>query len=267
MFSRPTLELIKLVKDWNDYRAGDICYGVHLQHVTAMQAYVIKNRLKDNQGSDASENRVGKTSSDSHLAVTGLVENENRNCSASFPVLLYMIHLAVGENGNRLAGKGIPSAVYSKKPVSHGVSSWTLEEVYMETCHVLSGLSRKCGLHLLSPASNPVRYTSTTGTFPKGVHATSIEGNTLESVHGKGIHAGPSSGDVQPTAPSEEADPSSNNALLTKEWETTQGESSAESFNMDGGHICVSNDKCFQEMKSLMESCFMTKPSRQPEQL
>ena len=46
-------------------------------------------------------------------------------------------------------------AVYSNKPVGHGVSSWTLEEVYMETCHVLSGLSRKCGLHLLSPASSP----------------------------------------------------------------------------------------------------------------
>ena len=48
-------------------------------------------------------------------------------------------------------------AVYSNKPVGHGVSSWTLEEVYMETCHVLSGLSRKCGLHLLSPASSPER--------------------------------------------------------------------------------------------------------------
>lgn len=109
-FSKPNLELIKLVKEWNDRRTGNICYGVHLQHVTAMQAYVIKNRLKEIQGSDASENSVEKTSSSgSHLAVTGLVENENRNCSTSFPVLLYMIHLAVGENGNRLAGKGIPS--------------------------------------------------------------------------------------------------------------------------------------------------------------
>lgn len=109
MFSRPNVEFIRLVREWNDHRTGDICYGVHLQHVTAMQAYVIKNRLKLIQGSDASENSLDKTSSGSHLAVTGLVENDNKNCCASFPVLLYMIHLAIGENGNRLAGKGIPS--------------------------------------------------------------------------------------------------------------------------------------------------------------
>ena len=54
------------------------------------------------------------------------------------------------------------AAVYSNKPVSHGISSWTLEEVYMETSHVLSGLSRKCGLHLLSPASKPVKPTVVT---------------------------------------------------------------------------------------------------------
>lgn len=94
----------------------------------------------------------------------------------------------------------------------------------METCHVLSGLSRKCGLHLLSPASNPVGTTSRTGTFPKGVHTTSnaYVGNTLESVHGKGIHAGSSSCDIQPTAPREESEPSSNIAFMTKEWETTE---------------------------------------------
>ena len=109
MFSRPNLELIKLIKDWNDHRTGDICYGIHFQHVTAMQAYVIKNRLKEIQGSVPGINVENLTTRSSHLAVTGLIENDNRNCAASFPVLLYMIHLAVGENGNRLAGKGIPS--------------------------------------------------------------------------------------------------------------------------------------------------------------
>ena len=109
MFSRPKLELIKLIMEWNDKRTGDICYGIHFQHVTAMQAYVIKNKLKEIQGSDIPGTNVEKTTHGSHLAVTGLIENDNRNCAASFPVLLYMIHLAVGENGNRLAGKGIPS--------------------------------------------------------------------------------------------------------------------------------------------------------------
>lgn len=106
MFSRPKLELIKLIKEWNDHRTGDICYGIHFQHVTAMQAYAIKNRLKEIQGSEVN---MEKTTYSSPLAVTGLIENDSRNCAASFPVLLYMIHLAVGENGNRLAGKGIPS--------------------------------------------------------------------------------------------------------------------------------------------------------------
>ena len=110
MFSRPKLEFIKLISEWNDQRTGDICYGIHLQYVTAMQAYVIKNRLKEIRGSEVSGSiKVEKTTRSSHVAVTGLTENDNRNCAASFPVLLYMIHLAVGENGNRLAGKGIPS--------------------------------------------------------------------------------------------------------------------------------------------------------------
>ena len=109
MFSRPNVELVDLINKWNNQRGGDTCYGVHFQHVTAMQAYVIKNKLKEIQDVRASAAEPGKGLSEGHLAVTGLVDNGNRNCSASFPVLLYMIHLAVGENGNRLAGKGIPS--------------------------------------------------------------------------------------------------------------------------------------------------------------
>ena len=109
MFSRPNVELVDLIYKWNNQRGGDTCYGVHFQHVTAMQAYVIKNKLKEIQDVRASATDPDKGLSEGHLAVTGLVDNGNRNCSASFPVLLYMIHLAVGENGNRLAGKGIPS--------------------------------------------------------------------------------------------------------------------------------------------------------------
>lgn len=109
MFSRPNLELSKLVKEWSDVRACDICYGLHFQHVTAMQAFVIKTNLKEIQSTGVSGKNMEKASCSRHLAVTGLVEDDNRNCSASFPVLLYMIHLAIGENGNRLAGKGIPS--------------------------------------------------------------------------------------------------------------------------------------------------------------
>ena len=110
MFSRPKMELIKLIMKWSNQNTGDSCYGVHFQHVSAMQAYAIKSRLKEMQASpEVPGTDMGKTTHSSHLAVTGLIENDNRNCAASFPVLLYMIHLAIGENGNRLAGKGIPS--------------------------------------------------------------------------------------------------------------------------------------------------------------
>ena len=109
MFSRPNVELVDLINTWNNQRGGDACYGVHFQHVTAMQAYVIKNRLREIEDARGSATEPYKGLSEGHLAVTGLVDNGNGNCSVSFPVLLYMIHLAVGENGNRLAGKGIPS--------------------------------------------------------------------------------------------------------------------------------------------------------------
>lgn len=97
------------------------------------------------------------------------------------------------------------AAVYSNKPVGHGMSSWTLEEVYMETCHVLSGLSRKCGLHLLSVASNTFRPASTISTCPTSVYAMSSEAKTLESVCDEDKHSGlfsaeKASGEVGPSS-------------------------------------------------------------------
>ena len=135
------------------------------------------------------------------------------------------------------------AAVYSKKPVGHGMSSWTLEEVYMETCHVLSGLSRKCGLHLLSPALNPVRSTLTTGTSPKAVHTTYNEGNMSESIHEKSKDGGLLGSGIQPAASSEDADPSSNIAFLTKVWATAEDGNSAESSHEDGEIIGVIDNK------------------------
>ncbi|XP_022800692.1 uncharacterized protein LOC111338453 [Stylophora pistillata] len=231
MFSRPNLELIKLIKEWNDLRTGDICYGIHFQHVTAMQAFVMKNKLKEIQENSET------TSGNGHLAVTGLIEDDNRaDCSASFPVLLYMIHLAIGENGNRLAGKGIPSAVYSKKPVGHGLSSWTLEEVYMETCYVLSGLGRKCGLHLLSAAPKPVESKSTIETFGKATHMTSSGGNKLESVHEKGVSTCLSNSDVQPPARNPEEDSSSHVTLPSIVCTSTTNENACQSFHDNLGN-------------------------------
>ena len=111
MFSRSSVELIDIIKDWSSQKTEGICYGVHFQHITAMQAYAIKNRLKQIQDRNSIAGSAEAAPSRKHLSVTGLVDNGDKNCSASFPVLLYMIHLAVGENGNRLAGKGIPSGI------------------------------------------------------------------------------------------------------------------------------------------------------------
>ena len=114
MFSNPNVQLIECVQDWSNGSGnkGGACYGLHFQHVTAMQAYFIKSMLKKTLGSTARTGFIHDGASKqrrAHLAVTGLVDNSNGNSASSFPVLLYMIHLAVGENGNRLAGKGIPS--------------------------------------------------------------------------------------------------------------------------------------------------------------
>lgn len=48
-----------------------------------------------------------KVSYGSYLVVIGLIENDNRNYLVFFFVLFYMIYFVVGENGNRLVGKGI----------------------------------------------------------------------------------------------------------------------------------------------------------------
>lgn len=114
----------------------------------------------------------------------------------------------------------------------------------METCHVLSGLSTKSGLHLLSPASssstsasfpngahstpasNPVRSSSTSTSFPNGAHATSNER--------KVEHAGLSTCAVQPTGPSDVADPFSNITSPADNKPFTENEK-------PGGVICYDN--------------------------
>ena len=120
---------------------------------------------------------------------------------------------------------------------------------------MLSGLSRKSGLHLLSPASNPVEATSTTTTHPREVHATSNELSELESAHVNGDDAelsacGP------PTAPHQEpADVSCYLKFPTNECEITRDGNSLELFHRDDEDIDVFNDKPIsgnEELSSVM---------------
>ena len=132
-------------------------------------------------------------------------------------------------------------AVYSKRPVGHGLSSWTLEEVYMETCHVLSGLSRKCGMHLLSAAPTPVESNSTIEKSGKAYHVTSSEGNKVESVHEKGASTYMSKNESQPTARNLESDSSSCLTLPSVVCTSMIDESACESFHDNFGNEVSSN--------------------------
>ncbi len=51
-----------------------------------------------------------------------------------------------------------PAHLKYKQYKGPGISHWTLEDVYMETSYVLSGLSRKAGLRLLSISKSSVSY-------------------------------------------------------------------------------------------------------------
>ena len=109
---------------------------------------------------------------------------------------------------------------------------------------MLSGLSRKCGLHLLSPASNPVETASTTRPYPRGVHATSNELSTLESAHKEGNDATLSACGPR-TAPHEEpVDPSYHFTFPTKECEITRDENSLELSHRDDENLdAFTNDQ------------------------
>ena len=69
---------------------------------------------------------------------------------------------------------------------------------------MLSGLSRKSGLRLLSPALNPVQTTSTTSTYPRGALAISNKPSALDSTNEEGrdtvlsTHGPPSAPNQEP---------------------------------------------------------------------
>lgn len=112
--ANPSTGLVEVVRGWSARRGGNRIYGVHFQEISALQAYYIKNRLKEEVAlSKYSKSVEAKQEGDcgglEHIGVTGLVDNSDKNPHVALPVLLYLIHLAIGENGERLAGKGIPS--------------------------------------------------------------------------------------------------------------------------------------------------------------
>lgn len=99
-------------------------YGLHFVHVKDIN--VLKEML-----------------SELNLTATGFVFEKEVMFKDLCPVLLYLIHLSLGENGSRVTSTAL------------GCSRWTLKEVFQEVSDVLSGLSNKCNYMLLSEASVP----------------------------------------------------------------------------------------------------------------
>lgn len=98
--ANPSTGLCDAVKTWSSNRGGNKVYGIHLQSISALQAYYIKNRLKE----EVALSNLNKNAGDErpeHLAITGLVDNTDNKSHITYPVLLYLIHLAIGENGYR----------------------------------------------------------------------------------------------------------------------------------------------------------------------
>ena len=114
---------------------------------------------------------------------------------------------------------------------------------------MLSGLSRKCGLHLLSPASRPVQTTSTTSTYPRGVLAESNEPSALESADEEGSDAVLSVGGP-PSAPHHDpAHPSYLLKFSTEERQITRDGNSLELLQRDDENIDALNYKLVTEIE------------------
>ncbi|XP_032238993.2 uncharacterized protein LOC5513554 isoform X2 [Nematostella vectensis] len=191
VLANPSTGLVDVFREWSFSRGGNKLYGVHFQDINSLQAYYLKTKLTQESAFREYRDEEDQRIELEHVAATGIVGNGDIKPHYALPVLLYLIHLAIGENGNRLSGKGIPSAVYSKKPVGLGNSTWTLEEVYMETSYVLSGLSRKSSLQLLSSPAEQEPLTKTVRNKPGAKDDSAPKDNSCNKPDG-------STGDYQP---------------------------------------------------------------------
>ena len=127
---------------------------------------------------------------------------------------------------------------------------------------MLSGLSSKCGLHLLSPVSNPVQTTSATNTFPSGVLATSNVPSVLESSNEEGTDNALAACGPPRYAPHQEpADPSCNLTFLTKECVMTRDGNPLELFHKDVENIDVFSENLVTGDGLSIAMCLDKQPS------
>lgn len=109
--ANPSTGLTDAVRAWSSSRGGSKVYGIHFQEISALQAYYIKNRLKEEVAlCQHNKNSVEGVFLE-HIAITGLVDSV-KNPHIAYPVLLYLIHLAIGENGYRQPRKRLSTGKY-----------------------------------------------------------------------------------------------------------------------------------------------------------
>eukprot|EP00794_Sanderia_malayensis_P007134 gene7134-7939_t len=106
-------------------------YGLHFQNMSHILWSRLMAHAKDDEGSP--------------FPMTGVL-NRCAPAWSKFPLLLYLVHLAVGENGTITLRRTTPGSQQRKLP-----SKWSLADVYLEASYVLSGVTMDCDLKLIAP--------------------------------------------------------------------------------------------------------------------
>ena len=86
------VEIIQSIQSWS-LANSKVIYGVHFQNLTTMRGRKLMHIMKQKE-----------LNTDFHeflFPVTGCLSGNTVSCVVSFPLLLYLIHLVIGENGPR----------------------------------------------------------------------------------------------------------------------------------------------------------------------
>ncbi|XP_065058090.1 uncharacterized protein LOC135685920 [Rhopilema esculentum] len=140
-FAKISTSIARHIKDFCCRHHWEV-YGLHFQNMTLLTWKALSNCFSKKAFTECHSCSGTKETS---FPITGLL-NTTATYVERYPLLLYIVHLAIGENGLRRLKKEEPHGNGTKKTPS----KWTLVDVYMEASFVLSGLSMKCDLSIIS---------------------------------------------------------------------------------------------------------------------
>lgn len=108
----PSVDLLTIIHEIELQREeSDYIYGIHFQTLTPMQAYFVKTELNSINTSRQGNPEMVRSVQRKAVVATGILVEGKTSPVNAFPVLLYMVHLAIGENGERISGQGITPGV------------------------------------------------------------------------------------------------------------------------------------------------------------